>query len=229
MKATSLARSLSGRSVNLALAAGIAATAFALGAGQARAESNIVTSGTATARLNFQIVIPKFLFLQVGTGTPLANNTAIDLIEFNPLVTQVGSGTALNGTGGDLGAGAVTARVLGNGFGSTAVNLTATTPGALSNGSGGTIPWSEIILASAPTAITVVPAAASVLPHPGTTAIPFANSGATTASLTPVGGVINQAAKWTFQYKNTGVPPAGTYGGTTTANNGQVVYTIALP
>lgn len=229
MNSPSLARSLPARPVTAALAAGILAAAFALGAGQARAESNIVTTGTATARLNFQITIPRYLFLQVGTGTSLGNNTAIDLIDFAPTAAQVGSGTPLAGTGGDLTAGAVTARVLGNGFGSTAVNLTATTPGALSNGAGGTIPWSEIVLASAPTAITVVPAAASVLPHPGTTAIPFANSGATTASLTPVAGVINQAARWTFQYKNSTVPPSGTYGGTTTANNGQVVYTIALP
>jgi len=228
MNRMSVARALSVRPIAVALAAGVLAAAFALSSGHVRAESNIVTTGTATARLNFQITIPRFLFLQVGTGTAFANNTAVDTIAFAPTAAQVGSGTALNGTGGDQTNGAVTARVLGNGFGNAAVNLTATTPGALSNGSGGTIAWSEIQLAEAPTAITVVPASASVLPHPGTTAVPFANSGATTASLTPVGGIINQAAKWTFQYKNTNIPPAGTYGGTTT-NNGQVTYTIALP
>lgn len=228
MKHISIPGALPARSAPAALAAGILAAAFALGSGHARAESNVVTSGTATAHLNFQVTIPRFLFLQVGTGSLLANNTTVDTIAFAPTTVQVGDGTAVAGTGGDLSNGAVTARVLGNGFGATAVNLTATTPGALSNGAGSTIPWSEIGLASAPTAITVVPAAAAVLPHPGTTSVPFANSGATTASLTPVLGVINQAAKWTFQYKNTTVPAAGTYGGTV-ANNGQVTYTIALP
>lgn len=227
-KNTSVPRALSARPMSGALAAGVVAAAFAFGSGDARAESNVVTTGTATAHLNFQITIPRFLFLQVGTGSLLANNTTVDTIAFAPTAVQVGSGTALAGTGGDLTNGAVTARVLGNGFGNTAVNLTATTPGALSNGAGSTIPWSEIELASAPTGITVVPAAAAILPHPGTTSVPFANSGATTASLTPTLGVINQAAKWTFQYKNTTVPAAGTYGGTV-ANNGEVTYTIALP
>ncbi|MEO8346963.1 MAG: hypothetical protein ABI607_14830 [Betaproteobacteria bacterium] len=210
------------------LTAAAVASAIALSASPARAESTFISgAGTATARLNFSIVIPKFVFLQVGTGSSLATNAAIDTILFDMTgaVTSVGNGTAQAGTGGDLLAGSVTARVLGNNF-TAAVNLSATTTGAMSNGTN-TISWSEISVA-APTAIAVTPAAASTLSHPGTLLAPFADGAATTVSLTPVARVINQAAKWTFSYKNTNVPPSGTYGNTV-ANNGQVTYSIAMP
>lgn len=213
------------------LAAGVLAAGFAFSSGTARAESNFQTGAgalTATARLNFSIVIPRFLFLQVGTGTTFANNAAIDTILFDMTgsAASIGNGTAQAGTGGTPGPGAVNARVVGNSF-AAAANLTATTTGAMSNGAGATISWSEISVA-APTAITVTPAAASVLSHPGTLAAPFADGASTTVSLTPVTRVINQAALWTFSYKNTNVPPSGTYGATV-ANNGQVTYSIAMP
>ena len=210
------------------LAAATLATAIALSAGTARAESTFISgAGTATARLNFSIVIPKFVFLQVGTGTSLATLGTIDTILFDmtPSVTSIGNGVAQAGTGGDLLAGSVTARVLGNNF-TAPVNLSATTTGAMSNGTS-TISWSEISVA-APTAIAVTPAAASTLSHPGTLAAPFTDGAATTVSLTPVARVINQAAKWTFSYKNTNVPQSGTYGASV-ANNGQVTYSIAMP
>ncbi len=209
------------------LAAGVIAAGFALAAGSARAESNFVNgAGTATARLDFQVIIPKFLFLQVGTGTAYANNTAVDMITFdfssNPSV--IGNGTAQAGTGGDLTAGAVTARVLGNNF-TAPVNLTATTTGAMSNGAGSTVSWSEITVA---TAAAPVNPTGTTLAHPGTLTAPFADGAATTVSLTPTGRVVNQAAKWTFTYKNTNIPASGTYG-STAANNGRVSYTIAMP
>jgi hypothetical protein len=210
------------------LAAGMIAAGIAMSSGTARAESSFVNgAGTATARLNFSIVIPKFLFLQVGTGTAFATNAAIDTILFDMTgsVSSIGNGTAQAGTGGDLTGGAVTARVLGNNF-TAAVNLSATTAGAMSNGAGNTISWSEITVASS--ALAVTPAAASTLSHPGTAAAPFADGAATTVSLTPISKVINQSAKWTFTYKNTNVPTSGTYG-STVANNGQVTYTIAMP
>lgn len=207
------------------LAAGVLAAGLALSSNTARAESNFQTGAgalTATARLNFQVVIPRFLFLQVGTGTAFGTNAAIDTILFNmtPSVSSIGNGVVQAGTGGDVGAGVVTARVLGNGF-AAAANLVATaTAGGLSNGAGGTISWTEMTVATA--AATVVPPAASTLAHPGTPAAPFANSGTTSVSLTPASGVINQAAQWTFTYKNATVPASGTY-------NGQVSYTIAMP
>jgi len=223
------------RSPSLWLAAGTLAAAMALSAGTARAESQAVAgAGTARAKLNFQIVIPTFLYLQVGTGTYPTTVGTVDQIIFDmtSAISSIGNGAAQNGTGGDgSGAGAVTARIVGNGFTAASYSFSATTTGALSNGSGNTISWSEIVLASgSPSAVTVVPAAVSVLQHPGTAAAPFADGATTTVSLTPISKVINQAAKWTFQYKNTNIPSAGTYGvNGATLNGGQVTYAITMP
>jgi hypothetical protein len=225
-----VACAISGRTTSLWLAAVTLAAAMSLSPGPARAESNFVNgAGTATAHLNFSIVIPKFLYLQVGTGTFPTSVATVDTILFDmtSAIGSIGNGTAQAGTGGDQTGGAVTARVVGNNFTAASYNLTATTAGAMGNGAGGTISWSEISVAT-PTAITVVPAAASVLNHPGTLAAPFTDGGATTVALTPVNRVINQAATWTFSYKNTNVPASGTYG-SGGGTNGQVTYTIAMP
>ena len=225
-----VAAALSLRKPAYFFAVGALAVGMAFPAGNARAESNFITAtGTASAKLNFSIVIPKFLFLQVGTGTPFANNTAVDTIVFDmtSAISSIGNGTAQAATsGGDVSPGVVTARVVGNGF-TAATNLSATTLGAMSNGTQ-TISWSEISVAT-PAALTgVTPAPTATLQHPGTLTNPFSDTGSTTVSLTPVSGVINQGAKWTFSYKNTNVPAAGTYG-STVANKGQVTYAIALP
>jgi hypothetical protein len=217
------------RVTTTALATALVVAGLVAAPGVARAESNFINgAGTATAHLNFQIIIPKFVFLQVGTGTAFANNVAIDTITFDmsASVASLGNAVAQNATAGsgDLGTGAVTARVVGNNF-PGATNLVATTAGAMSNGTGSTISWSEITVATAVHPTIVTP---TVLGHPGTLLAPFADGASTTVSLTPVSRVINQAAKWTFTYKNTNVPASGTYGNTV-ANNGQVTYTIAMP
>jgi hypothetical protein len=196
------------------------------------AESNINTGpgpNTATARLDFSIVIPRVLFLQVGTGTNLANNTAIDLLTFTVPPANLGDNTAVAGTGGNLAAGKVTVKVLGN---AGDIGLTATTTGALSDGlAGDSIPWSEIAVA---TAVTGSPSAgylATAIPHP---AIPATGTGAST-SITATNKVIRQEGIWTFTYKNTVAYAAGTYGGAGAAspgagvNNGRIVYTATLP
>lgn len=197
--------------------------------GTVRAESNVQSGAgalTATARLDFQIVIPRVLFLQVGTGTFLASNTFVDRIVFDMSGTpgSIGSGVQQNATsGGDVSAGVVSARVLGNSF-AAAANLTATTGGALSNGLGDTISWSEIAITTA----AGVPVTTTTLAHPGTPNL--SDAGSTTVSLTPVSRVINQTGQWTFRYRNTNVPAAGTYGATGAApTNGRVTYTLAMP
>ena len=205
------------------LTAAVVTAGLMLGAGQARAESNFLTAaGTATARLDFQIVIPKILFLQVGTGTLLANNTNVDRIIFDMTATPGVIGNAAQQTatsGGDVSPGVVTAKVIGNNFTGGAVNLVASTGGALSDGAGDTISWSEIAITTA---------GGATLAHPGTPNL--SDSGTTTVSLTPVNKVINQTGQWTFKYKNTNVPAAGTYGATGAApTNGRVTYTIAMP
>lgn len=226
-----IASAIAARRPGLWLAAAALAATVAIAPGHARAESNVVSgAGTATARLNFSIVIPKFLYLQVGTGTYPTNVATIDTILFDmsAAIGSIGNGTAQAGTGGDQTGGAVTARVIGNNF-TAATNLSAQTAGAMGNGAGGTISWSEISVAAAATTPSGGPApSATVLAHPGTPTAPFADGATTNASLTPVGRVINQAAKWTFSYKNTNVPNSGTYG-SGGGTNGQVTYTIAMP
>ena len=73
-----------------------------------QAESSLQTGGgalSARAHVDFQITIPKFLFLRVGNGTGNAaggwgTNGAIDLITFAPAAAKLGNGVAVAGTGG---------------------------------------------------------------------------------------------------------------------------------
>jgi hypothetical protein len=160
----------------------------------AQAESTIATtpasgSMSTSARVNINVVIPRFLFLQVGTGTLLTNVGTIDTVVFNVPVANINNGTPVVGTGGDLTGGRVTVRLLGN-VGN--VNLSATAP-ALTNGTGETLPWSEISVAtSGPT-------------HP-------AINGAA-AAYTATARVVNVSGDWTYGYLNSnGAPVAeGTY------------------
>jgi len=188
----------------------------------AHAESNFVTGGgpsTATARLDFQITIPRVLFLQVGTGTAFANNTTIDLVTFTPTGAQVAAGTAgiaaaTNGT--------VAARLVGNGG---TINLTATTVGQLTTGTvGENISWAQIVPS------TSLPG----FPHPALVDGPAA--GAISAYGTAAAKVTNLSANWTFVFNAPAIPPAaGVYGGAGAASpgagtrNGRVLYTAVMP
>lgn len=183
-------------------AAAVAATMVPLGA---RAESNISTnpSGTltATARVNFSVTIPRFLWIQVGTGTLLAANNTIDTIAFTPAAAVVGNSTPVAATpaSGNLTNGQVTARVIGN-VGN--VTMAATAGANLISGSD-VIPWTQIATAVAGGAT-----------HP---TINGAN-----AVYTATGGVVNVNGSWTYSYLNTVTPPAGVY-------TGQVTYTATSP
>jgi hypothetical protein len=195
------------------------------------AESNLQTGGpgalTATAHVDFQITIPKFLFLRVGTGTGAINalgifSTApatlgtIDPITWTPSPAQVGTG-ALAGTGGDQTGGVETAVVVAN---NGAVTLTSTTGGALNDGAAGdTISWSQIKTTATNNNTVAVLQAPTLL-----------DSGSGSVTVNPNFGtkVVAQDAKWTYSYLNATVPPAGTYGGVG-VQNGRVLYTASLP
>jgi len=128
----------------------------------AQAESNFVTDNgalTANARLDFQITVPRVLYLRVGAGTAMANNTTVNLIDFNVPAAQVGDGTPVAATAasGDLGNGTVTARLIGNGG---AITFSSTTTGALSNGAGDSISYAAI--ATSVASLT----SSTPLPHP---------------------------------------------------------------
>jgi hypothetical protein len=187
----------------------------------ANAESAFTTGAgspiTATAHLDFQIIIPKVLFLQVGTGTANAANATINQIAFTVPAVNVGDASVINASAasGDLGNGQVTARVIGN---NGTVTFTSTTAGALGNGAGDTISYAQI-------AATVLPNTSAVaLAHPT-----LVDGATTTVTLTPASGkVMNRDAKWTFTYLNSAVVAPGTYGGTN-VNNSRVTYTASMP
>ncbi len=87
-------------------------------------ESNLqtgTTALTATAHVDFSIVIPKILYLRVGTGSTYTGATpslssvgTIDAITFSPAAGTVGNGTAVAGVGGDLTGGVETAAIVSN-------------------------------------------------------------------------------------------------------------------
>ena len=182
--------------------------------------STTVAPNTAVARVDFQIVIPRFLYLRVGAG-PVApaytpNDITINLVTFTVPAANVGSGTAVAGTGGDLGAGAVTARLIGNGG---PITLNSLTSGALSNGLGDSISFAQIT--NAATVLTAAP----LLAHPA-----LVDGGTGTTIAVPVTSgtrVTNRDATWTFNYSNSNVVAAGSYGGVG-VNNGRVTYTASM-
>lgn len=199
----------------LALLAVIATAAVA---GSAHAESNFQTGAgalTATAHLDFQIVVPKILYLRVGAGTNLATNAAVNMLTFTVPPASVGNGTAVASTGGDLLSGAaVTARVIAN---SGTVTVTTTTPNMIKDAAGDTISYGQIALAvsSLTTGTSFTPASMS-------------DGAITTTTIAPVSNVVSQDATWTFSYKNQNVVAAGTYGGVN-VNNSRVTYTASIP
>ena len=172
---------------------------------------------TASAKLDFQITIPKVLFLQVGTGTNMAANATVNKIDFTVPAVNVGDGSVIAATlaSGDLGNGTVTAKVVGN---NGNITFTSTTLGALGNGSGDTISYAQIGTSVA------VNTSATALAHPA-----LADAATTTVVLVPAAGkVISRDAKWTYTYLNSAVVAPGTYGGVN-ANNSRVTYTASMP
>jgi hypothetical protein len=181
----------------------------------AHAESAVVTTGNTTARLDFRVIIPRVLFLAVGSGaagTALTANGVIDQVTFDYTTNSgaVGSGAAAAVITGNV----VPVRVVGN---NGVVALTATTTGALTNGvATEVIPWSQI---------SVVSSDAANLPSP---AIPLTGLGAgSNVAVSSGTKVTNRTANWTYSYANSTVLPAGTYG--TALNNGRILYTASMP
>lgn len=190
------------------------AFALALAAPAATMAGSDITTGagsplTASVNLDFRIIIPKFVFLQVGTGTLLVDNAAIDTVEWTPSVAQVGTGPMLASSG------TVTARVVGN---NGIITVNSTTPGALSNGAGDTIPYTDITATS------------SDFAHPAFAAAGLGTPTATVPNIV-VGKVTDRTATWTFSWANSAVIPAGTYGDATNSglNNSRVIYTASMP
>jgi hypothetical protein len=192
-----------------------------------QAESTFTTGAgtpiTAAAHVDFQIAIPKFIFLRVGTGTgtsvgPWATGGGVDLLQWSVNAAQVGNGTPQAPTGGDaLGGAAETAAVVAN---NGTVTLTSKTNGALTDG-----------VVTDTISFTTITTTAAHLNSAVTLAAPaLADGVTTTTTLTPVAPskVIQQDATWSYSYANATVPNAGTYGGVN-ANNSRVTYTASVP
>jgi len=173
----------------------------------AAAESDFQTGAgalNANARLDFRVVIPKFIRFQVGSA-----GATVDLVEFSVPAANVGDGTDIARTNG----GAVPVLLQSN---NGNVSLTATTLGQLNNGAGENISFAEILSTSSDPNFNV----------------PTLIDGGTSAAIviTPNVGarVINRTANWSFAYSNTNFVGSGSYGGIN-VNNGRVTYTAALP
>ncbi len=187
----------------------------------ANAESTFTTGTTspitAAAHLDFRVTVPKILFLQVGTGTNMATNSTINLIDFTVNAANVGDGTQVTASAGsgDLGNGVVTAKLVGN---NGTISFSSNTAGAMNNGGTDTISYAQISTAAA------INTSATALPAPA-----LADGATTTISVAPASGkVVNQDAKWTYKYLNNTIVAPGTYGGAN-VNNGRVTYTASMP
>lgn len=177
---------------------------------------------------------PKTIFLQIGVGsftgfydaggTP-QNNATINKETVAVAAAAVGNGTAQAMTTDSTQTHSfydnfvfcsVPAQLYIGGFyrttgsGTGTANVTATVPVSLTDGAGDTIPFSQISWTSAG--------------NGDTGAQPFP-AGSFTGTTVTVGSIAqNQWAEscWTFSYKNTVLPPAGTY-------TGRVLYTLTVP
>jgi hypothetical protein len=184
----------------------------------ANAESSFVTGGAAgsggggtSVNLDFQIVIPQFLFFRVGSA-----NAFVNQIEFTPTGDEVANATAGIGAtaaSGDLGSGSVTVSIVSNATSAVdSVVITETNDFmtfGLTDGSGNWISYNQINTGSNN----------GLLPAPD-----LSDSSSNSVTIAPnVGNITNIQAQWTYTYDNPAtIPVAGTYGG-------QVTYTAAIP
>jgi len=169
----------------------------------ANAESDFATGAgaSASARLDFQIVIPTYVYFRVGTAG--AGN--IDTISFNPTGAEIGtSGAITAGTGGDATGGAVNVVLVSN---NGDVTITPTNNGGLTSG-GNTISYTQITTGDT-----------------GSISAPILTDAGGTAEVITSGafGITNLTDTWTYEYINPATPPAvGTY-------TDQVTYTAVIP
>lgn len=166
----------------------------------ASAESQRVSSGSASARLDFEVKIPRVLFLGVGTGaTGLTADPNIDLLTFDYTNTpaDVGSGT-------DSATQGVAVRVMGNN-GQISLGAAVSNTTGLTNGSE-VIPWTEILATSLDATNLAVPAV----------------GGAPTAPMLNSAKVTTRNTTWNYAYSNSNVVAPGTY-------TGQITYTATMP
>ncbi|PKO41396.1 MAG: hypothetical protein CVU30_13920 [Betaproteobacteria bacterium HGW-Betaproteobacteria-3] len=174
----------------------------------ASAESQfVVGTGSASAKLDFRVVIPRVLFLGVGTGAAVLSTTGtVDVLTFdytsnpNAIGTNAAAGSITN-TGTNPTGSTFPVRVFGN---DGQITLTAV----------------GVDLISTTTATDIIPITQITGTSSASASLPLPAPGASVTL--PAGRVTNETANWTFSYANAAVVPAGTY-------NGRVTYTASMP
>ena len=187
---------------------------------------------------------PKAIYLQIGNGTftggnytPIKNNgqptgtpgknTTINTVSVSVPAASVGNGTAQAMTTDSTAADSFWDgyafcnlpqqlyiggfyRTTGNGNGT--VSVIATVPASLTDGAGDTLPFSQISWTSSGNGDS------------STTAQPFpaGSFSGTSINVGSIGQNTWAESCWTFSYKNTVIPAAGTY-------TGVVLYTLTAP
>ena len=94
----------------------------------------------------------------------------------------------------------------------------------MTNATGDTIPWSEILVTSAASGAPAAGYLGAIIPHPP---IPAAAGTSASSAVTATNKVVRKEAVWTFAYDNSIAYASGTYG--TSANFGRITYTATLP
>ncbi|GAB2659437.1 hypothetical protein [Arenimonas aestuarii] len=156
---------------------------------------------TANADLDFEIVIPRFLYLQVGSTGTNVDTVTFDLSGVASIAdvdSQIGNGTPVDG---DI---TVGVRLVSN---AGDVDLEAVGSGTgLTNGTD-IIPWSQITGTAA---------------TGGATGLDVPVVGAAAVTIPATNGVVNRSDTWSFDYENDALVAGGTYTGT-------VTYTATAP
>lgn len=192
----------------------------------AAAPAFTVTVSTGTRTIYLQVGVGAFTGLMNNNGTP-GTNTFVNTVSVSVPTAQVGTGTAQAMTTNSTAANsfwdnfafcAPPAQLYVGGFyrrnntqAGDGATLTATVPANLSNGSGGTIPFSQISWTSSGAGDT------GAQPFPAGTFV-----GGSTQTIGTIAR--NQWAEscHTFSYANSNVVASGTYTGT-------VLYTLSAP
>lgn len=189
----------------MALSAAVSQPVFA-----ASAFCNTAGCTTPGVDLDFQVVIPQLLRLQIGSPS------SIDAIVFDMSSTPqlVGDSSPVSGTGGDVAPGEVSVKVLANG-GATQVQVNAGVTGGgqgidcLSGAcTGQFIGWDQIQVTDGTFACGVPPVALD-------------NNGSSQTYAANLNGLVNIDCSWRYTYLNTATPINGTY-------SGRVTYTAIV-
>lgn len=180
--------------------------------------SNPTQAVSASASLDFNINIGKFLFFRVGNSAFPTVSSSVSTVTFNTLPSMPaplsnGNNQAYNWNGSSTPAftsSATTSLPVEVRSNAGQISIRATVSSPLSNGVQ-TIPMSQVSVVSSDSNLPAPP-----IPASGTgTAVNVAGTGFSNL-------VTQRSANWTFSWLGTSIPAAGTY-------NGQITFTAASP